>query len=186
MTRQLDNRQRRERLAGIVLAMLGVAVLIIALYALRSPNGHGTVAATGTTTTQPAAKATPMSTAPATTPRATPTVTPTKTPAVTPTATTSQPAAGTLPLVVLNNTKVAGLAAQAKARFESGGWTVTSTGNLVNNIASTCAYYDPAVAGAQAAAQALQTQFPTIKRVMPKFAELPTGPVVVVLTSDYS
>jgi hypothetical protein len=186
VTRLLDKRQRRERLAGVFLAVLGIGVLIIAIFALRSPNGHGKVAATGTTTTQPAAKTTPKSTAPATTPRATPTVTPTKTPAVTPTATTSQPAAGTLPLVVLNNTKVAGLAAQAKARFESGGWTVTSTGNLVNNIASTCAYYDPAVAGAQAAAQALQTQFPTIKRVMPKFAELPTGPVVVVLTSDYS
>ncbi|MDT4981797.1 MAG: hypothetical protein QOG07_3676 [Pseudonocardiales bacterium] len=186
MTRLLDKRQRRERLAGVFLAVLGIGVLIIAIFALRSPNGHGKVAATGTTTTQPAAKTTPKSTALATTPRATPTVTPTKTPAVTPTATTSQPAAGTLPLVVLNNTKVAGLAAQAKARFESGGWTVTSTGNLVNNIASTCAYYDPAVAGAQAAAQALQTQFPTIKRVMPKFAELPTGPVVVVLTSDYS
>ncbi|MDT4985604.1 MAG: hypothetical protein QOF95_3094 [Pseudonocardiales bacterium] len=186
MTRLLDKRQRRDRLAGVFLGVLGIGVLIIAIFALRSPNGHGKVAATGTTTTQPAAKTTPKSTAPATTPRATPTVTPTKTPAVTPTATTSQPAAGTLPLVVLNNTKVAGLAAQAKARFESGGWTVTSTGNLVNNIASTCAYYDPAVAGAQAAAQALQTQFPTIKRVMPKFAELPTGPVVVVLTSDYS
>ena len=63
---------------------------------------------------------------------------------------------------------------------------MTSTGNLTNNIVSTCAYYDPATPGAQAAAQALQTQFPTIKRVVPKFAELPAGPVVVVLTSDYS
>jgi hypothetical protein len=180
VTRLLDKRQRRERLAGVALAVLGVGVLIIAVFALRSPNGHGNVAARGTTTTtKPATKTTPKSTTPKSTAPAT-------TPRATPTPTTSQSAAGKLPLVVLNNTQVAGLADQARARFESGGWTVTSTGNLVNNIASTCAYYDPAVAGAEAAAQALQTQFPTIKRVAPKFAQLPAGPVVVVLTSDYS
>ena len=38
----------------------------------------------------------------------------------------------------------------------------------------------------KAAAQALQPQFPAIKRSKPKFAELPAGPVVVVLTPDYS
>jgi hypothetical protein len=63
---------------------------------------------------------------------------------------------------------------------------VTSTGNLVNSIISTCAYYDPNVEGAQAAATALQAQFPAIKRVVPKFAELPAGPIVVVLTADYA
>jgi hypothetical protein len=91
-----------------------------------------------------------------------------------------------LPLVVLNNTNVQSLAQQAKATFEAGGWVVTSTGNLTNDIVSTCTYYDPAVSGAQAAATALQKQFPAIKRVRPKFAELPAGPIVVVLTSDYA
>jgi LytR cell envelope-related transcriptional attenuator len=186
VTRLLDKRHRRERLAGIALAILGVGVLIIAVFALRSPNGHGKIAAKGTTTTKPAANTTPKSTASATTPATKPATTPIATPTVTPRATPSQQADGKLPLVVLNNTQVAGLASQAKARFEAGGWTVTSTGNLTNNIVSTCAYYDPAVAGAEAAAQALQTQFPTIKRVVPKFAELPAGPVVVVLTSDYA
>jgi hypothetical protein len=42
------------------------------------------------------------------------------------------------------------------------------------------------VAGAQASAQALRAQFPAIKRVEPKFGSLPAGPIVVVLTSDYS
>ncbi len=91
-----------------------------------------------------------------------------------------------VPLVVLNNTTTAGLAKQAAQRFRAGGWTVTSSGNLTNNIISTCAYYDPATAGAKAAAKALQAQFPTIKRVEPKFTGLPSGPVVVVLTPDYS
>ena len=91
-----------------------------------------------------------------------------------------------IPLIVLNNTNKTGLADTAAGRFRAGGWTVTSTGNLVNNIASTVAYYDPSVANAQAAATELQTQFPAIKRVVAKFSGLPAGPIIVVLTSDYS
>jgi hypothetical protein len=91
-----------------------------------------------------------------------------------------------LPLVVLNNTTITGLAQQAAAQFRAGGWTVTSYGNLQNDIISTCAYYDPSVPGAQASATALRQQFPAIKRVVPKFPQLPAGPIVVVLTSDYT
>lgn len=72
-------------------------------------------------------------------------------------------------------------------RFEGGGWNVTTYDeNYSNSIISTCAYYDPAVNGAKAAALALQRQYPTIKRVMPRFRELPDSPIVVVLTKDYS
>lgn len=95
-------------------------------------------------------------------------------------------AAGKLPLLVLNNTTITGLASQAAQTFEAGGWTVTSFGNYTNDIISTCAYYDPDVTGAKAAATALQDQFPTIQRVEPKFAGLPAGPIVVVLTPDYT
>jgi hypothetical protein len=91
-----------------------------------------------------------------------------------------------VPLVVLNNTTISHLAQQAAQRFESGGWTVTTYGNYQNDILSTCAYYDSTDPAAKAAAQALQAQYPTIKRVEPKFPQLPSGPVVVVLTPDYS
>ena len=91
-----------------------------------------------------------------------------------------------VPLIVLNNTTIAGLAARAAQQFEAGGWTVTRSDNYQNEIVSTCAYYDPSDAQAKAAAEALQAQYPTIKRVKPKFPELPSGPVVVVLTPDYS
>ena len=79
------------------------------------------------------------------------------------------------------------LAEQASKRFESGGWTVTKFDNYQNDIISTCAYYDPDVSGSKAAAQALQKQFPTIKRVEPQFSELSSwnSPVVVILTPDY-
>ena len=91
-----------------------------------------------------------------------------------------------VPLVVLNNTTTTGLAGQAAHRFESAGWKVSSVGNLTNDIISTCAYYDPSVANAKAAAKALKHEFPTIKRVRPKFPQLPPGPIVVVLTPDYA
>ena len=91
-----------------------------------------------------------------------------------------------VPLIVLNSTTKPDLAKTAASRFQAGGWTVTSTANLINNIVSTCAYYDPAIPGAQAAATALQAQFPAIKRVKPKFSPLPAGPIVVVLAADYS
>jgi hypothetical protein len=104
----------------------------------------------------------------------------------TPASSTSAPSLKSVPLVVLNNTSKSGLAETAAGRFKAGGWTVSNTGNLVNNIISTCAYYDPSVPNAQAAATALQVQFPAIKRVVAKFDGLPAGPIVVVLTSDYS
>jgi hypothetical protein len=104
----------------------------------------------------------------------------------------SQQAGHGVALIVLNDSPTSGLAEQAAQRFESGGWTVTMWGSYQNDIASTCAYYDPASAGSQAAAEALQAQYPTIKRVEPRFTPdagaqaLPSGPVVVVLTADYS
>lgn len=181
MTRQLARRQRRDRLAGIALAVLGVAVLIIAVIALRHPGNRSAVAGTATTTVSHPAPPPLSSPSPSPSTRAT-----TSSPTPSRSSTSTSPASQRLPLVVLNNTSAHGLAEQARARFEAGGWTVSGTGNLVNNIVSTCAYYDPSVSGAKQAAMQLQAQFPSIKRVEPKFAELPPGPIVVVLTSDYS
>ena len=39
---------------------------------------------------------------------------------------------------------------------------------------------------AKGAAEELQNEYPTIQRVEPKFDGLVSGPVVVVLTPDYS
>jgi hypothetical protein len=91
-----------------------------------------------------------------------------------------------VPLIVLNNTTIQGLAQQAADQFKAGGWNVTSVGNLQNDIISTCAYFERGDPQAKAAAKALRQQYPTIKRTKPKFPELPAGPVVVVLTPDYS
>ena len=81
-----------------------------------------------------------------------------------------------------------GLAKQASQAFQRGGWTVTASNNYQNDILSTCAYYDPSIAGAKAAARALQRQFPAIKRVEPQFAGLASwhSPIVVILTPDWT
>ena len=90
------------------------------------------------------------------------------------------------PLTVLDNTGRPALARGAAELFQRAGWAVTEVSTFDGDILSTAAYYDPSVTGARAAAEALQVQFPVIQRVRPKFDGLPQGPVVVVLTYDYS
>jgi hypothetical protein len=89
--------------------------------------------------------------------------------------------------VVLNATSTANLATTTADQFKIAGWTVTSVDeSYSNNIISTAAYYDPSVANAKAVAETLQHQFPAIKRVVPKFTPLVDGPIVVILTSDFT
>ena len=169
--------------------MIGVAVLVVAVVALRHPKNASTNAGSDTRTV------TPSSTASLT---GSPSGSRSKSTSSTRTGTsgsssrtssshTEPTAIGSLPLIVLNDTHTSNLAHDAAIRFEGGGWNVTSYDEgYSNNILSTAAYYDPDVSGAKRAALALQKQYPTIKRVVPKFTGLPKGPVVVVLTTDYS
>ena len=94
-------------------------------------------------------------------------------------------AAARASVVVLNNTTVQGLASTAGADLTAAGWTVTATDNYTNNIESTAAYYDPSDPANQAAATQLQKEFPWIVRVVPRFADLPPSPIVLVLTAAY-
>jgi hypothetical protein len=191
LARQRSRRRRREQLAGALIAVLGVAVLVVAIVALRNPKRPA--AAPGTITQRTSASAGARSgTAPkrsrsghrsaSTAPSHTRSSQSTSS---TPTGSRSS-FVGALPLIVLNDTTITGLAARAAQRFESGGWTVSLLGNLQNDILSTAAYYDPTVPNAKRTARALQRQYPTIKRVVPRFSQLPSGPIVVVLTPDYS
>jgi hypothetical protein len=182
MTRVIARRRKRERLAGIALALVGVFVLVVAIVALRDPNQGDVHAGTHVASpSSPAKTSGSSSTSTSTSPSATDSTTPA-------TSSTTTSSASKLPLVVLNNTTTTGLAQSAAERFTAGGWTVTKFDNYTNDILSTCAYYDPAVSGAQESALALQAQYPTIKRVVPQFASLAAynSPIVVVLTPDYS
>jgi LytR cell envelope-related transcriptional attenuator len=155
---------------------------VVAFVALREPDGHVTAqrsassvarqsTSSGATSSAGSTSSSPSTSRTSTSPRS---------------GDSRSGATKSVPLIVLNDTTIGGLASRAAQRFEDGGWTVTRWGNYQNEIVSTCAYYDPDETGAKAAAKALQEQFPTIKRVKKRFPELPPGPVVVVLTPDYS
>jgi hypothetical protein len=174
MARQVARRHQRERIAGILVVCLGLVVLAIAVIALREPNGH--VSGSGASNVA-------NRTAPTTAPRTSTSATGSSS---TSSGTPSLTELKAVPLIVLNNSSVPNLAEQASHDFEHGGWTVTHVDNLQNDIISTCAYYDPSATNARAAAKALQRQFPGIQRVKPKFPQLPSGPIVVVLTGDYT
>ena len=196
----MEYTDKRDRLATAGVLGLGVVVLVVAIVALENPGrsaGDGKTAAIHSRSASHGLDPTQTSTsrhssAPAHSPSSSvSSAAPVKSSASSSSSASSASSTGSLPapksfqLVVMNNTGTAGLAAGAETRFEGGGWTVSHIGTMSNQIISTCAYYDPTVVGAKEAAEALQAQFPDIKRVAPRFAQLYAGPVVVVLTSDY-
>ena len=162
---------------GVVLVVIGLVVGVIAVVALNRPSGKAsqgtTVAITGSGAPPPpvsaSGSATPSTSKSSSTTSAAPT--------------TTVPARPTV--AILNDTTIEGLGARAAADLTAQGWTVTSTTTYSNNIISTCAYYDASDPANQAAALLLQQQFPWIKRVKERFAELPSSPIVLVLTASY-
>ncbi|MGH8861861.1 MAG: LytR C-terminal domain-containing protein [Jatrophihabitantaceae bacterium] len=166
-------------MAGVLIAVLGVVVLVVAFFALRHPK-HGATAA-GSNTHSSGARTSASST---------PSGSTTRSGSTAPSAsgsTSPATAIGSQPLIVLSQTSTPDLASGAATRFRTGGWRVTDTQeNYQNDVLATTAYFDPAVPGAERAARALARQYPdAIKRVLARFAQLPPGPVVVVLTGDY-
>jgi hypothetical protein len=165
--------RRVERIIGVVLALVGLGVAAIAIIALNHPQGRSAVTASGIPTGAESSLASAASKS--------------VTKSASPSKSSSSPIVPARPaLIVLDDSGRSGLASTAADRFRNAGWTVTSTGDFSGAIISTAAYYDANVPGAQAAAEALQRQFPAIQRVKEKFSGLPEGPIVVVLTTDYS
>jgi LytR cell envelope-related transcriptional attenuator len=180
------------------LAALGVVVLIVALVALRDPHRSTTTANSATRTIVRTVPVSPSgslrssgssshsSSAPRSTPRTSSSAS-SSAPSTSSSSSSRSGLTGALPLVVVNTVGTPGLASSAAAAFRAGGWTVSSlVDDARSDILSTAAYYDPSVSNAQAVATALQRQFPAIKRVVAKFGGLPAGPIVVLLTADYS
>ncbi len=170
-------RRTAERMLGAVLLVAGIALAFIAYTALGQPGGRQTGSLLRPLATPPALAAGPAAAGqPGTAPDGSGQSGQDQAPVQ---------SAG-VALVVLDNTSRPELARSASDRFRQAGWTVTDTSTFDGDILSTAAYYDPSAPGAQAAAEALQAQFPEIQRVRPKFDGLGPGAVVVVLTYDYS
>jgi hypothetical protein len=166
----------RQRLLGALLALAGVVAVIVALLVLRDdPQGSPTVASP-----TPSATASPT---PSAEPTAEPTVEPTATTA--PSATASPTAAAVapfVPLTVLNNSKITGLADRSAAKFRAAGWPIKETDNYRGgNLATSTVFYAP---GQKASAERFARQFDV--QVRPRFDGLPGSGLTVVLTRDYS
>lgn len=187
-------RRRLEFGFGLLLLLVGVSVAVVAVLALNHPAGQQAAGASETgrsagstsalVSTPAASSASPSRSAASTSDTASSSDA-SSSPASSQGGAGSAAGSGKLPLIVLNNTSDTP-ASVAADRFRQAGWTVSDVSTFTGGILSTAAYYDPDVAGADAAASELQQQFPAIHRVKPKFQGLPEGPIVVVLTSDYS
>ena len=162
--------------AGAALAIAGVALGIGALMWAGSDEPKGAPIVSSLATESSIPSPTPSPTPSAT---ASPTAVPT---AVVTTPVAQPPQAPIVPVSVLNNSRIKGLADRGAARFRAGVWPVPVTGNYRGGIiATTTVYFAP---GQQASAQRFAKQF-GIPRVAPRFAGLPTRGMTVVLTRDY-
>ena len=180
-----------------VLAVLAVAALVTSLAVWRAEEARRATPAAGGTTAPvsraalsqaPVKAATPMTTVPVTT---APVTTAPATPAPTPTATSpakrdrtsrGSAVAHDVEVVVLNQTTRRGLAASVAVAMRGRGWTVPAVGNFRGIVPATTVYYPP---GQEAAALAAAKSLPTAPRIRPRFGNLSTSRLTVVLTSSY-
>jgi hypothetical protein len=196
---------RPGRIAGVVLLGLAAVALVIGLITALGGTGDNN-ADNGKGGAQPSTRTTAITGPPAhtgTSPRPTTTThrppTTTTTPGGAPPATTTttgqppQPPGGdgngepakTVPVRVLNNSTIKGLAARASADLRAQGWNVSSTGNYSGGIIpTTTVYYRPGTEE-EAAARAIAAEFGM--RVEARFEGIKDASpgVIVIVTNDY-
>jgi len=168
-----------------LLAVLAVAALITSLAVWRAGEGDQPQAAASTRSPShpsreaisgAASSGTPSHSA---TPKAHPSTT-------APASTTSAPreSAGDfdVEVVVLNQTSRGGLAGVVADRLRAKGWNVTVVGNFHGVVPATTVYYPP---GQQDAARVAADDLPVAPRIMPRFSNLSTTRLTVVVTDSY-
>jgi hypothetical protein len=166
-----------RRLVQGLVAMVVIAVGVLGFWSFTSPG------------TQEISAQTPASAAPASTAAATPD--PPVQDSVAPSAAVDPAPVGPVraPIIVLNSTKINGLAGDIGNQFSSGGWEVTSTGpSPVEDVATTTVYFTEGDTVQEQAAAQLIEQFPDITGPVPRYFELPGVPtpgLVVVATGNW-
>jgi hypothetical protein len=162
-----------------VLAVVAVAALITSLAVWRGQDPVQPQAAAATTSSTPASREA-LSQAPDTSsPKASPSAPATSAPV------TTVPARSTLrdvQVVVLNQTSRAGLASQVADALRGGGWTVAAVGNFHGTVPATTVYYPP---GDELAAQTAAEDLQATPRIRPRFGNLSTSRLTVVVTDSY-
>jgi hypothetical protein len=83
---------------------------------------------------------------------------------------------------VLNQSTRKGLASTVADRLRARGWVVAAVGNFRGVVPSTTVYYP---SGAQAQALAAAHSLPGTPRIRPRFGNLSTSRLTVVVTTSY-
>jgi hypothetical protein len=177
------NRAAGARLLPSLLAILAVTSLITALYVWRGEDSKQPPAAASSGSSQsPSVRSTPA-TSPTTAVKSTQPVSKASAPSTTkPEASTAQQLRASVAIVVLNETGHSGLAATVASRLRTKGWTVTGVGNFRGAVTATTVYYP---LGREQAALATAKSLPTPARVRPRFGNLSTTRLTVIVTSNY-
>ena len=189
-----SHRAPRNVLAAVlpsVLAVAAVAALVTSLAVWQSERDTVTRAAAATGTpatergpgpeeTEPAENTPAATTAAASTPPPTPTPEPAG-PSPGETVDRRDPARE-MTVVVLNQTTRRGLAAQVAAELRAKGWAVSGVGNFTGVVPATTVYYPP---GGGEQALVLAEDLPVEPRTRPRFGNLSTSSLTVVVTNSY-
>ncbi|MGB3443554.1 MAG: LytR C-terminal domain-containing protein [Actinophytocola sp.] len=196
MTSPDSGSTRPLRVAGVALLGVAAVALVIGLISVFGGSGDGRAEGGGerppepTSTTQsslpgnpPSSTSTSKSVPPTTTKPSSPTTTTTRT---RPPGDNNGEPEKSVPVRVLNNSKIKGLAATAKSDLEADGWQVVSVGNYsATNLPETTVFFRPGTEE-EAAARALASTFGLAAEPrLDTLADQPAG-VLVVVTSDYA
>jgi hypothetical protein len=160
-------RERLDRVWPSLLALLGTVAVVVALVVLF--GREVTPSATDGTGTAGDASAAPTGSA-------TPSAEPSDGATTDPPATPEPPARA--PVVVLNQTRVGGLAAETADALRAGGWEVLETGDFSSGVPQTTVYFPP---GLEDVAATLDAEWDGIDRVMPIFSGLRDDVLTVIL-----
>jgi hypothetical protein len=179
-----SSRDLAGALVPSLLAVLAVTALITALVVWRGEDPDTILRANASTDGSTTAPVSSPSGSPASTPPASSPTAAASTKAAGSTTAPAKPAdlVGDLEVVVLNQTGRGGLAATVAEQLRTKGWTVAHTGNFRGQVPATTVYYPP---GAKAAARAAATGLPVEPRVLPRFGNLSTTRLTVVVTDSY-
>ena len=163
-----------------LLAVLAVAALVTSLAVWRGeePTQPRAAAATGAAS---AATREALSEAPASSAVTTPATTAAPV-STTPSSTPAKAAERDLEVVVLNQTTRSGLAGTVAGVLRGKGWAVPAVGNFHGTVPATTVYSPP---GAEAAAQTAAEDLPTAPRIRPRFGNLSTSRLTVVVADGY-
>ena len=201
MTSPDSGSTRPLRVAGVALLGVAAVALVIGLITMFGGNGDGRADGNGeerppepTSSESSSLPGNPPSSR--TTSKSVPPTTTTKSEAPTTTTTTTTgtvpPGDGngepekTVPVRVLNNSKIKGLAATASDDLKADGWQVVSIGNYsATNLPETTVFFRPGTSEEEAA-RALATAFGlAVAPRIETLADQPAG-VIVVVTNDYA